>query len=502
MDLRVQIAHPHAVFGQVVGEVLGHPLGEGGDQHPLLLVGPHADLAQQVIHLAIRGTHLHDRIKHPGGANHLFGHLALALGHLPVAGGGAHEDGLLRLLPEFITLERPVVGGAGQAEAVLDQHLLAALVAVVHGLQLGAGDMALIHHQQPVVGEVIDQAFRRRAGGATGQVAGVILNAVAVAHLLQHLQVVGGALFQPLGLQQPPLQIEQIQPFAELGADLLDRPLQPLLRGHEVLGGIDVDGVHALQNLTAGGIHIANCLHLIAKQFDPHQPIFIGGPDLEHIAPHPEAAAGNLDVIAGILVVHQLPQRSTQVERFAHLELHGGLEVFGGNTEAIDAADRGHHDHILALEQRAGGGVTQHVDLLVDRRRLGDVSIRDRHVGLGLVVVVIGDEVFHRIVREELPQLIAELGRQGLVVGQHQGGPPGLGDHIGDRKGLAGAGGPQQGLIALTAINPGGEGRNRRGLVTLRLVGGVELERNHHPIVPESAVQRGVGPAGKPSLWP
>ena len=68
--------------------------------------------------------------------------------------------------------------------------------------------MALVHHQQPVVREVIDQAFRRRAGGAAGQVAGVVLHTVAVANLLQHLQVVGGALLQPLGLQQPPLKIE------------------------------------------------------------------------------------------------------------------------------------------------------------------------------------------------------------------------------------------------------------------------------------------------------
>ena len=134
VNFRVQIAHPHTVFGQVIGEVLGHPLGQGGDQHPLLLLGPHADLTQQIIHLAIGGAHLHDRIEHPGRSDHLLGHLAHALGHLPVARGGAHEDRLPRLLPKLIALEGPVVGGAGQAEAVLDQHLLATLVAVVHSL--------------------------------------------------------------------------------------------------------------------------------------------------------------------------------------------------------------------------------------------------------------------------------------------------------------------------------------------------------------------------------
>ena len=35
VDLGVQVAHPHAQLEQVVGEVLGHLLGERGDQHPV-----------------------------------------------------------------------------------------------------------------------------------------------------------------------------------------------------------------------------------------------------------------------------------------------------------------------------------------------------------------------------------------------------------------------------------------------------------------------------------
>ena len=42
-------------------------------------------------------------------------------------------------------------------------------------------------------------------------------------------------------------------------------------------------------------------------------------------------------------------------------------------------------------------------------------------VGLGLVVVVVADEVLHRVLREELLELAVELGRQGLVGGDDQG---------------------------------------------------------------------------------
>ena len=36
LDVRVQVAHPHAVLVQVLGEVLGHALGQRRDQHALV----------------------------------------------------------------------------------------------------------------------------------------------------------------------------------------------------------------------------------------------------------------------------------------------------------------------------------------------------------------------------------------------------------------------------------------------------------------------------------
>ena len=135
--------------------------------------------------------------------------------------------------------------------------------------------------------------------------------------------------------------------------------------------------------------------------------------------------------------------------------------------------------------------MAQHVDLLVDRGGLGDVGIRDRHIGLGLVIVVVGDEIFNGIVGEKFPQLIAKLGRQGLVVGQHQGGSARAGDHIGDRKGFAGAGGAQQGLVALAAIHAPDHGLNGRGLVAFGFVGGVELEVGHRTILSPSGPGQG-----------
>src|SRR6201989_2823925 len=93
-----------------------------------------------------------------------------------------------------------------------------------------------------------------------------------------------------------------------------------------------------------------------------------------------------------------------------------------------------------------GGGVPEAVDLVVDRAVLLDVEILRRDVGLGLVVVVIGDEVVDLVLGEELAELVAELRAERLVVGDDERGTLALGDRRRHREGLAGAGGAEQGL--------------------------------------------------------
>ena len=81
--------------------------------------------------------------------------------------------------------------------------------------------------------------------------------------------------------------------------------------------------------------------------------------------------------------------------------------------------------------------MAQPLDLVVDGAVLFDKGVRMGDVGLGLVIVVIGDEILHGVFREELLELAAKLGGQGLVVGQNQSGPVQPCDDIGHGKGLA-----------------------------------------------------------------
>jgi hypothetical protein len=94
--------------------------------------------------------------------------------------------------------------------------------------------------------------------------------------------------------------------------------------------------------------------------------------------------------------------------------------------------------------------VPEPVDVLVDLGVLLDKGVRARDVRLGLVVVVVGDEVLHGVVREEVGELAGELGRERLVVRDHERGPPDLLDDPGHRVRLARPRDPEQ----VCALNP------------------------------------------------
>ena len=59
--------------------------------------------------------------------------------------------------------------------------------------------------------------------------------------------------------------------------------------------------------------------------------------------------------------------------------------------------------------------------MFIDRCVLLDEQITRWHVGLWLVVVVVGDEILDRVVREKLLEFPVKLRRQSFVRGQYDG---------------------------------------------------------------------------------
>ena len=126
---------------------------------------------------------------------------------------------------------------------------------------------------------------------------------------------------------------------------------------------------------------------------------------LEIVAAHAEIAARETGIVALVLQRDQLADQLALIDALASLDVEDHRRIGLDRTDAVEARDAGDDDHVVALEQCASGRMAHPVDRLVNRGFLLDIGVGPGDVGFGLVVVVIADEVFDRVVREEALEL-------------------------------------------------------------------------------------------------
>ena len=109
--------------------------------------------------------------------------------------------------------------------------------------------------------------------------------------------------------------------------------------------------------------------------------------------------------------------------------------------------------------------MAQLIDLFVDQRVLFDIKILARNVCLGLVIIIIGNEIFHGILREKTPHFGADLCRKRFIRLDDQRRTVALCNDICHGEGFAGAGYAEQHLVSQLCFHPFGKQRNRLRLV-------------------------------------
>ena len=236
-------------------------------------------------------------------------------------------------------------------------------------------------------------------------------------------------------------------------------------------GRIDHDVLQLAVDPAGQLVDLADAVDLVAEPLDAKDILApLGGKDLQGVAPDPEIAAVEGHVIARILNGHQLLQDLVPVLLHARAEGDGHALEFVGTAQAVDAGDRGHDDHVPALGQRGCRRQTELVNLVVDHGVLGDIGVTLGNIGLRLIIVVIGNKIFHRVLGEKLLHLAVELAGQGLVVGDDQRGlVEGL-DDIGHGEGLARARHAQQGLKLIALLKALYQLLDRLRLIAGRLI--------------------------------
>ncbi len=222
-------------------------------------------------------------------------------------------------------------------------------------------------------------------------------------------------------------------------------------------------------------VDFADGFDLAAPHFDAQGEVFVRRIDFDHVAAHAERAAAQI-FGAVVLNFDQLAQNRFARDGLALFE-HQHHAVIGlGRAEAVDAGDRSDDDHVAALEERARGAHAQLVELVVDRGFFFDVGVAGGDVGFGLVVIVVADEVFDGVLREERLELVEELRGQRFIVREDDGRAVGGLDHLGHGEGFAGAGDAEQDLVAVAVVHAADELGDGLGLVAAGFVVAGKLE--------------------------
>ena len=311
---------------------------------------------------------------------------------------------------------------------------------MIHGADLRDGHVALVDEDEEILREVIEQ----REGGLPRlppvEVARIVLHARAVPDLFEHFKIVLGALGEALRLQKLPLVLERLDLPFEVFLDHGKGALQAF-GAHRIVARGEDDGVlQGRDDLARHDVLFAERVDLVAEKFDADGDFGIGsGEDLHDVPAHAEGGALEIDVVAGIVDLDEAAQKFVARHLLPGAQRDAEAEELLGRAQAVDAGDGGDDDDVVPLAQSARRRIAQLIDLVVHRKILLDIGIGGRDIALGLIVIVVGDEVFDGVFGEKFAELVAQLRRKRLVVRDDERGPPHVLDDVRHRERLAAA---------------------------------------------------------------
>src|SRR5664280_1725705 len=290
IQVAVQILRLDAFLLEIVRQQLRTLLRQRRDEHALLLLDTLSYLADQVGHLVLTGTHFDDRIDEARGAQELLCNLRRDL-VLVVRRRRADEDGLLDVLHKLVEHERTVVERRRQAEAVVDERLLALVVAVEHPADLRDTDVRLVHEEQEVLGQKAQERVRLGTGRTAAEVAAIVLDAGAVARLAQHLDVVLGTLLDALSLYELVQRLEHRDAVLHVFLDERNVLLDALRAGHELRGREKDELLVLLDDLARAQVELLDLLdRAVQREPDADAGLRLLRHDLQRRSAHAKGA--------------------------------------------------------------------------------------------------------------------------------------------------------------------------------------------------------------------
>ena len=314
--------------------------------------------------------------------------------------------------------------------------------------------------------EIREQGRGRLARQAPVQVKAVVLHPVAIADFAKHLDILQCPLLQALRLKRLVLRVQLRHVLPQFLLNGLDGGGEPLLGRDVVAVGVNLHPVEFPQNDSAQRLDFRDGVDLVAEELDANRLLlFVGGENFDDVPARAKRGAAQSRVRAPVLNPHELGEQFLAIHFHADGNIDVQIEIIGRRAQPVDGTHARHHDDVIPHQCGARGRVAQAVQLVVDGGVFFDERIRGGDVGFGLIVVVIADEILHRVVREKPLELVVKLRGQGFVVGDDERGFPHLRDDVRHRERLAGTGDAQEDLVVLALFELAHDGVYRLGLI-------------------------------------
>ena len=246
---------------------------------------------------------------------------------------------------------------------------------------------------------------------------GIILNPGTESGLFEHLNVKICPFRNSLCFNQFIFSLEIAYTLIQLFLYMF-RSLQNFIHRHNIMRcRKNSDMFQCTAALSGQHIDLGDPVDLISEKLHTIR-IFIRfcRKNLQHIAMHAKRSAMKIHIISIIMQVNQL------VDHLIPIPLHTGPQrqyhilIIHRAAQPIDTGYTGNDDYIPPLRQCRCCRKTQLVNLIVDGRILRNISVRRRYIRLRLIIIIIGDKVFHCVLREKFLKLTIQLCRQCFIV--------------------------------------------------------------------------------------
>ena len=197
----MQIFHSDTDLTHVLREIFRHTLCQRGDQYLMMIRCLLIHFSDQIIDLSLNRANRDFRIKQSGRPDDLLHthQFVLLLIHIRCR---RNEKHLIDLTLKFFEVQRTVVQSGRQTKSVIHQRLLTRTVARIHAADLRNRNMRLIHDQQEIIREEINECHRRLPRLREIQMSRIILNSRAETGLTHHLDIKIRPLRDALRLDQ------------------------------------------------------------------------------------------------------------------------------------------------------------------------------------------------------------------------------------------------------------------------------------------------------------